>query len=445
MPGQSAAQLAGWPILVRLGVALAIGLLIGLERGWERRDLPEGHRAAGFRTFGVIGLTGGIAVQLGSVLTIPALAIAVGAIAALGYWRESAIADDISVTTAAASVLTLCLGALAGSGAIAPAAAAAVVMTLVLGFKPELHGIIRHIEREELLATLRLLLISVVLLPVIPNRGMGPWHAFNPYRTWWLVVLVASISYIGYFAIKLLGAQRGVLVTGLFGGMVSSTAVTLNLSRHARDEGGAKSHGDTGRGAESNGSDGLPDLLAAGIAIATAMMFPRLLIIVGAVAIELVEPLLWPSVAAAIAAVAVALWLVRDGVGRGLPAGHEHTDPGNPLDLWSAVRFALILAVIGVMAQGARVWLGNDGLYVLAAISGLVDAAPVSLSVATMVVAGQTPIMVAVRVILIAAAVNTALKPILATITGGARIGWRVLAVVACAIGAGAIGFVVRG
>jgi len=427
-------------MLVRLGVALAIGLLIGLERGWERRELPEGHRAAGLRTFGVIGLTGGIAVQLGSALTIPALAIAVGVIAALGYWRESATAEDISVTTAAASVLTLCLGALAGSGAIAPAAAAAVVMTLVLSFKPELHGIIRHIERDELLATLRLLLISVVLLPVIPDRGMGPWHAFNPYRTWWLVVLVASISYIGYFAIKLLGAQRGVLVTGLFGGMVSSTAVTLNLSRHAREE---ESQGDTAAGTDGDG--GLLDLLAAGIAIATAMMFPRLLVIVGAVAIVLVEPLLWPSAAAAIAAVAVALWLVRDGVGRGLPAGHEHTDPGNPLDLWSAVRFALILAVIGVMAQAARTWMGSGGLYVLAAISGLVDAAPVSLSVATMVVAGQTSIAVAVRVILIAAAVNTALKPILAAMTGGARIGWRVLAVVACVIGAGAVGFVVRG
>ena len=432
-------------MLVRLGVALAIGLLIGLERGWERRDLPEGHRAAGLRTFGVIGLTGGIAVQLGSALIIPALAIAVGAIAALGYWRESAIADDISVTTAAASVLTLCLGAMAGSGAMAPAAAAAVVMTMVLGFKPELHGIIRHIERDELLATFRLLLISVVLLPVIPNRGMGPWQAFNPYRTWWMVVMVAGLSYIGYFAIKLLGAERGVLVTGLFGGMVSSTAVTLNLSRHAREESGAKPQGDRGGDAASDGGSGLLDLLAAGIAIATAMMFPRLLIIVGAVAIALVEPLLWPSVAAAIAGVAVAFWLVRGATGRGLPEGHHHTDPGNPLDLWNAMRFALILAVIGVMAQAARAWMGNGGLYVLAAISGLVDAAPISLSVASMVVGGQTPIAVAVGVILIAAAVNTAQKPVLAVMMGGAGIGWRVLAVVACVIGAGVIGFVVRG
>jgi uncharacterized membrane protein (DUF4010 family) len=215
------------------------------------------------------------------------------------------------------------------------AAAAAVVVTLLLGFKPELHGIVRRIERPELLGTFRLLLISVVMLPVLPDRGFGPWEAFNPYRTWWMVVLVAGVSYVGYFAIKILGEKRGVLATGLFGGMVSSTAVTLELSRHALDDAAA------------------PDLLASGIAVATAMMFPRILLIAGVITPALAVVLAWPLLAALAAALAVAAWYGRAGVGGKLREGHQHIDPGNPLDLATALRFGLLLALIMVLAHGA--------------------------------------------------------------------------------------------
>ena len=219
----------------RLAVALAIGLLIGLERGWERRELAEGQRAAGFRTFGMIGLLGGVTAQIGGSF-LAVVGAAVGIFVALGYWREPWRGQDVSITGLIAALLTFSLGALAGVGETTAASSTAVVVTLLLGFKPELHGIIRGLERLELLATLRLLLISVVLLPVLPNAGYGPWQAFNPYRTWWMVVLVAGISYIGYFAIRVLGEKRGILLTALCGGLVSSTAVTVNLARHAKNQ-----------------------------------------------------------------------------------------------------------------------------------------------------------------------------------------------------------------
>jgi uncharacterized membrane protein (DUF4010 family) len=351
------------------------------------------------------------------------VAAAIGLLAALGYWRESDRDNDVSITTAVAALLTFCLGALAGRGDLAAAASSAVFVTLLLGFKPELHGLLRRIERPELLATLRLLLISVVLLPVLPNRGYGPWAAFNPYRLWWLVVLVAGVSYIGYFAIKLLGAKRGVLATGLCGGLVSSTAVTLNLSRHAGDD------------------SELTDLLTSGIAIATAMMCPRILVIVGVLTPILAMRLLWPLTAACIAVLGAAAWFARGGPSRGLPQGHQHTDPGNPLDLKTALEFGLILAVIMVLSHAATAWMGDRGLYLIAAVSGLVDVDAISLSVATMTVQSEIPLGVAVKAILIAAAVNTILKPILAMMSGGSQMAWRVLVAVLIMMVAGGAAF----
>jgi len=422
-----AGQFAYVHTLERLGVALALGLLIGLERGWERRELPEGQRAAGLRTFGIIGLLGGAAAQLGTPWMLAAIALVLGLAVALGYWRESQGEQDVSLTTAISAMLTFCLGAMAGLGELTVAASAAVVVALLLGFKPELHRMLRRIERSELLATLRLLLISVVLLPVLPNTGLGPWSALNPYQLWWMVVLVASLSYVGYFAHRLLGERRGVLMTGLFGGLVSSTALTLSLSRHAREEGSGF------------------DLSAAGIAIATAVMLPRMLLIVGVidkfVALKLAAPLL----AAAAASLGAALWFGRRGRGAASPEDHRHPELGNPLELGTALEFGLMLAVIMLASHAGIKLVGDRGLYAVAALSGLVDVDAISLSVATMSAQGAASADTAARAALSAALVNTLLKPVLATASGGARIAWRVgVVVLAVTIAGGAAFFALQ-
>ncbi|MCG8695509.1 MAG: MgtC/SapB family protein, partial [Minwuiales bacterium] len=224
-------------LFVRLAVALASGMLIGLERGWEGRDLPEGSRIAGVRTFGLVGLLGGAVVLFAgdfSGVFLAAVALGLALFAAVAYWRASRIAADIGITTLVVLLLAFVLGALAGAGYLVPASAAAVVVAILLGIKPELHGILQRMDRTELLASLRLLLLSVVVLPVLPDQGYGPWQALNPYRIWWMVVLIAAISYAGYLSIRLIGTRRGILLTGLLGGLASSTAVTLSFARLAQ-------------------------------------------------------------------------------------------------------------------------------------------------------------------------------------------------------------------
>jgi len=414
---------SGNHLIGRLAVALAIGLLIGLERGWERRELPEGHRAAGFRTFGIIGLLGGVTAQIGGSLqglVVAVVAAAVSIFVGLGYWREPWRDQDVSITGLVAALLTFCLGALAGVGEITAASSCAVVVTLLLGFKPELHGIIRNIERLELLATLRLLLISVVLLPVLPDAGFGPWQAFNPYRTWWMVVLVAGVSYIGYFAIRVLGEKRGILMTALFGGLVSSTAVTVNLARHAKDR------------------TAVPDLLTAGVATATAMMFPRMLVVVGAVSLPLATSLARPLLSAGLLTLGAAVWFSSRS--RVVSDGSVGDEPRNPLDLWLALQFGLLLAVTMTLARGANHAMGNQGLYVLAALTGLLDVDAISLSCASMVSQGQLSIAAASHAVLLATAANTIVKPLIAMKIGNLRMGWRVMVAIAAAFVGGGVG-----
>ncbi len=391
----------------RLSVALALGLLIGLERGWERRDAPEGHRAAGFRTFGLIGLLGGIAtlpVPGMPPWLAPIMLAGLAATVAVGYWRSSEEGSDISMTSAVAALLTFALGGIAGAGELRVAAASAVVVTILLGFKPELHQLLRKIDRNELEATLRLLLISVVVLPILPDRTFGPWHALNPYRIWWMVVLVAGISYLGYFANRVIGPRAGVMAAAFFGGISSSTAVTVTLAREARDKAAAQ------------------NLFAAGIIAASGIMFPRMVAIVAIVAPGLVLALATPLVVAAIVSFAMAAliwWIHRDR-----PHGRK-TPPEfrNPLDLRTALEFGAFFAFIMLVSQGARQMAGASSLYVVGAIDGLVDVDAITLSVATLWSRGDLVPTVAVGAMLIAAAVNTVVKVIIATVLGGPRLG----------------------
>jgi uncharacterized membrane protein (DUF4010 family) len=397
-------------IFGRLLVALALGLLIGLERGWERRDAPEGHRAAGFRTFGLISLLGAV-----STLPItglqqwlaPMMLAGLALIVAAGYWRSSEQGRDISMTSAVAALLTFVLGGMAGVGELTVAAASAVVVTILLGFKPELHRLLQKIAREELEATLRLLLISVVVLPILPNRGLGPWQALNPYRIWWMVVLVAAISYLGYFANRVIGLRGGVIATALVGGLASSTAVTVSLSREAKEQ-----------PASTN-------LFAAGITAASGIMFPRMVVIAAIVAPGLAIPLAIPLIAAALVSFAMAAlvwWIHRDhAIDRDTPAQFR-----NPLNLRTAFEFGAFFTIIMFLSQAARQTVGARGLYLIGAFSGLVDVDAITLAVANLWSKGHIVPAVAVGTIVIAAAVNTIVKSVLAGFIGGPRLGIRV-------------------
>lgn len=404
-----------------LGIALALGLLIGAERGWQEREAPEGRRFAGIRTFGLFGLLGGLWALLGQSLgpMLPGLAfIALAAVLVLAHLEDVRANRDVGITTVVAALVTFALGAIAVIGEPAAAAAGAVVTVTLLSLKPVLHGWLRRIEDRDLYAGIKLLLISVVILPALPNEGYGPWGALNPFEIWFLVVLVASISFAGYLAIKLTGTQRGMILTGLLGGMVSSTATTVNLSRIARGEGAVA-------------------LASIAIVLASAMMFVRMLVFVAVLAPALVLGLLLPAGLMVVVLGAAAAWLGYRGID-----GEDAPDLqlANPTELRTAVGYGILLAAVMLLATGLDEWLGSRGIYIAAAISGIADVDAITVSLARMSsgAADATPMQ---QGILLAAIVNTLFKGVLTTAIAGRGAGMRVMTamIVASATGAAAV------
>jgi uncharacterized membrane protein (DUF4010 family) len=405
---ETATALTDDQALLSLVSALAIGLLFGLERGWHGlQEEDEGKRVAGMRTFGLIGLLGGASGLLAEILHPPGYGFAFLGIAAIlttAYVVNHRSAEDAGITSLIAAVLTFALGALAAIGHAVTAGAAAVVAVLLLGFKPQLHGWVARIEEHELHATLKLLVISVVMLPILPDRGFGPGEALNPYEIWWMVVLIASISYAGYFAVKVAGANKGVVATSLFAGLASSTALTLHLARIAARK----------------GTD--VDLLSAGVLIANGTLFPRLLVIAAIVHPPLVGHLVAPMAAMALLVYlpSLALWTRR-----GAPGDGNTIELDNPLDLKSALRFGAFLAVVMLAGKFLTNTFGDQGMFWLAAISGVADLNAITLSVARMS-QGELAVSTATLAIVLAAATNGLVKTAVSTLIGGAAMGLRV-------------------
>ena len=402
-------------IFERLGLALAVGLLIGLERGWREREAAEGSRVAGIRTFALIGLGGGLA----ALLTGPAIGIAFGLVFAgfAALMIAAYIGDikpgDVGATTTVAALLTFLLGAIAVTGAMEVAASAAVVTAILLSAKPVLHRWVERIEYPELSAVLKLLLISVVMLPVLPNRTVDPWDALNPYELWWMVVLIAGLSFCGYVAVRLIGAERGVMLTGLLGGLTSSTAATLNFARLSRQSAGAER------------------LLAAAAAVACATMLPRILLVVGVLNLPLLLSLLAPLGGAALVAYLGAglLWHRLPG-----PPSAVSVRVENPFEFWLAVRFGLLLAAIMLLARLVPSWLGEQGVFLLATISGLGDVDAISLSMARFGGGKDLSLQGAAIAVALAAFANTLVKAGLAFAVGRSGMAWRLAGVLAASV-----------
>jgi uncharacterized membrane protein (DUF4010 family) len=387
-----------------LGVALAIGLLIGVERGWSERGEQEGTRVAGVRTFALIGLLGGAAALIAQPLA--ALVPAMGLLALAGLFATAHVVrsrvrpDQLGITVPVAGLLTFLLGAIAASGAVTVAAAAAVVTALLLSSKPALHRWLDTLSREELAAGLQLLLLSVVVLPMLPDQGYGPWEALNPHRIWWMVVLIAAISFVGYFAVKTAGARKGSLFTGLFAGLSSSTALTLHFSRLSRTR------------------PEMSDLFATGILLACGTMLPRMAVVLAVMAPALLSAALPAIVVMTLTLYGFALlhWKsLKDD------RGETATPLTNPLELRAAIGFGALLALVMVLAKGMELWLGHAGVLALAAASGIADVDAITLSLAGMSRTSLDP-KIAVTGIVFAAASNCLVKGGMAVAVGGTRL-----------------------
>lgn len=385
-------------LLLNLATALGVGLLIGTERSWSGRD-NAGQELAGIRTFGLAGLFGGLAAlsasHFGAAAWI-AMFVVLALLTIAGYVIESRAYADHGMTTEVALLLTFLLGSLAVAETRLLAASVAVVVALLLSLKARLHGALRKLSEAELSGALKLLFISVVLLPALPNEGYGPWQAFNPYTTWWMVVLIAGIGFAAYVAIRLLGTRHGLMVTALLGGIVSSTAMTITLARLNTEK--------------------LRPALAAGLLATSALMFPRVLLEVGLINRALLPSLLAPMVTAGLIYSAGALfYYLRAGQ---QPQSGAEPPLKNHFELGPALRFAGLLVIILFLVEGAQRLLGDTGIYLVALLSGLTDVDAITLSLSN---SARTDLseMVAVRGIFLAALSNSLVKAGLILFIGG--------------------------
>jgi uncharacterized membrane protein (DUF4010 family) len=408
------------PLIYRLAIALGIGLIVGLERGWKTRDQHAGQRLAGVRTFSLAALLGGAFAAIATpdrYSVLAAGALAMGALVVVGYLISVRQSRDFGMTTELALLTTFALGAVAVLGAPFEAVAAAVVMSLLLGFKTEVHSVIERLERHELLATLQLLAIAVVLVPLLPDRAFGPWQALNARVIGLLVLLIAGLSYVGYFAVRALGARLGLLLTAVLGGLTSSTAVTVAYARRARL-------------ANANRT-----LLGVGIALAAATMAPRLAVEIAAVNSTLLTNL-WPTLAA--------VTVVPMLGGLAVLLRHEHSGDAtialeNPLQLKTALVFGLLLSVLFVVSEGLRQWLGETGIYAMAVVTGVADVDAITLALAQSAARGSLAPETAQRAIALAVLVNTAAKAVLAAMLGGGPMLRSATALLGGALAAGGI------
>lgn len=390
-----------------LAVALAIGLLIGLERGWNMRTQADGMRVAGFRTYGLLSLLGGLSVllarQSGQALMGFAF-VAVTLVLLVAYRGSLKRFENYSITGTIASLTTFSLGALTVFGHAMLAVATAVVMTSLLGFKPLLHGWINRLDQAEIYATLKLLLISVVILPVLPDRYYGPLDAFNPYHIWWMVVLIAAISYLGYFAIKIVGNRHGPLLTGICGGLVSSTIVTIDLSRLAKE------------------NPQMHNALAAGILMACATMFARVLLVTSILNVTLFQNLL-PALSTMGCVTYLVAFMLWRKIGDLRP--EQEIKLQNPFQLGMALKFGALLLVVMLLSKFLKLYFGDMGTYFLAAVSGISDVDAITLSMANLSKTSQE-LNVASYAIMIAVLMNTAFKSILVWVVGNRWLAVRV-------------------
>ncbi len=406
-------------LLRRLATALSIGLLVGLERGWQTRDEMDRQRAAGFRTFALAGLLGGISATLSTRLgevTLGLMFIGFSAAFTVFHYLEAREQRNFSVTSVVAGLATFGLGAFAVIGEIRVAVAAAVAMTVLLALREQLHGWVRSLTWIEIRAGLILLAMTFLLLPVLPDRPVDPWGAINPTQVWVLAILMAAISFGGYFAVRLFGERLGVVMAGLAGGLASSTATTLTLARLARG------HPGSGR------------LLSAGILASGMVMVIRVGVVAGLLNRDLVPVLALPLAAAA-AVLGLAAALLMRGAG---DQARPKLEINNPLDLATILKLSLFIALVLLATEVVHDWIGSSGVYVVAAVSGIADVDAVTISMAQFA-RGQPTVTTAATAIGIAAAVNTVAKAAMAEWVGGSRVGIPVFAVGAIAVAAGAL------
>ena len=403
-------------LFYRFGIALVIGFLIGLQReyayGQEKQQDEDEELFAGARTFALLGLVGCAAAlaaqELGEALAFVAVLGLAGVIIVIAYYA-SVRNGQLGITTEIAALVTMLAGALCYWDYLGLAAAVAVVTTTLLTLKLQTRQISRNITREDVFATLKFAVITLIVLPILPREGYGPppFDVLVPYNIWLMVVFISGISFLGYVLIKIIGTERGVGLTGILGGLASSTAVTLSFAQRSRD------------------APALAKPFALAILLAWTIMFARVIVEVAALNRPLLARLWLPMAAAGVAGLAYCGYLYfaqRSGT------DEQQDDFANPFQLKPALTFGALYALILVAANAARMYFGETGVYVSSVLSGLADVDAITLSMAEL---SQNPeeldLTTATRAIVLAAASNTIVKGGIVLSTGSAALRKAIL------------------
>lgn len=384
-------------------MALFIGALVGMDR--ERK---EGKQFGGLRTFMLIGLSGAATAWVSRSLDTPWLVIG-GLLGLVGLLATSyrVVSDEkegkVGITGEVAAIVVFLLGAMCVLGDVAIAAVLGVATSALLTFKAPLHHLVAAMGKEDVSAILKLAFATFVVLPVLPAEAVDPWGVLVPQRLWWLVVLISALSLVGYVAVRMLGDNRGLALTGFFGGLVSSTAVTLAAARQAKV---GSAH---------------PGPLAMSVLLAWTVMFVRV-----PVEVAVVQPSLLPALLPAIGAMGLTVALFAAVLARGERGVTEGIELTNPFSLGRAMQFgALFAAVLFAVEAGNRL-LDDSWLYAIAGLAGATDVDAIVLSTAEATQRDLDP-DVAVGAMIIACLSNTVLKAIAGTWLGGWELGKRLL------------------
>ncbi|WLT33316.1 MgtC/SapB family protein [Geothrix sp. PMB-07] len=409
-------------------LAVAVGLMMGLERersGFERSQ--EGHEepfhrresdqqatalhgSLGARTFALLTLLGWIAVKVGG--ENPAMPIAVMALAALmiGLFYYETSSADRGLTTEIAALSAPLLGMLLTKNALL-AVAVAVIVTLLLLSKPWIRAWVPKLQREDLTASIQLLIVFAILLPLLPSRALDPWGVLSPRKVGWMVALIAAVDFLGYALNRVLGSRRGAALTGLVGGLISSTVVTVTMSRQAREDASLRGPGQVA------------------VMLACAVMGLRVTMLAGVIGgAALAKPLLLPMGAMVLVLLGASYGIYRaSGTAAGVGGGEMPVR--NPFHLKRAMAWGLALAAVLLVSAAARAWFGDRGLLIAAGVSGLADVDPITLAVSSQVREVGLSATTAVLAIILAIGANTFAKAAFAWISGGRAFGQRLAAI----------------